>query len=261
MILAFPYYDPTGKYNESFQRQLPTLKSAFNSICLSVVPPTAKDNADFVRYLEEQGCLMFHNAANLLYGIHSREALRLALEHARPHESIFFGFEHRLLFALDTQWQDSFLRDIRTLQSNECVLFERSRAAWETHPTNFREIEQMVSRMCEFMCGQFIDLMPCAFIFSYSTASVILSQSISASTEVWGEWVLLAIKNKIPITRQKVDWLAWKDPYWEHVEPEKLKRMRESSQEETIKRIKMNVPTMLMLTEERFRHLEISTNT
>lgn len=258
MIVVFPYYDPTGKYNESFQRQLPILKSAFDSICLSVVPPTANDNADFVRYLEEQGCLMFHNAANTLYGMHSRGALRLALEHAGPQQSIFFGFEHRLLFALDTQWQDSFLRDIRTFQSCECVLFERSRAAWDTHPANSREIEQMVSRMFEFMHGQFIDLMPCAFIFSYSTASVILSQSISASTEVWGEWVLLAMKNRIPITRQAVDWLAWKDPYWEHIEPEKLKHIRETSQQETIKRIKMNVPTMLMLTEERFKDLRIS---
>lgn len=203
---------------------------------------------------------MVHNNANLQYGIHSREALRLALENAKPQESIFFGFENRILFALETQWQNSFLQDIRAHHDNDCVIFERSQTAWETHPTNFREIEQMVSRMCELMHGQFYDLMPCAYIFSYSTASTILNQSISASTEVWGEWLLLAIKNGILITRESVDWLAWKDPYWEHIEYEKLKQMREHSQEETIKRIKMNVPSMLMLTEERFQNLKIPNN-
>jgi hypothetical protein len=63
------------------------------------------------------------------------------------------------------------------------------------------------------------------------------------------------MKNHVPITRLAVEWLAWKDPYWEGVEPAELKRMRESSQAETTKRIKMNVPAMLLMTEERFREL------
>jgi hypothetical protein len=115
--------------------------------------------------------------------------------------------------------------------------------------------------MFEFLHGKFIELMPCAFIMSYPAASVILSQSVSASFDVWGEWVLLAMKNHIPITTQKVDWLAWKDPYWEHVEPDKLRYHRETSQEEVFKRINMNVPCMLMLTEERFTHLETPMST
>ncbi len=255
MLVTFPYYDPTAKYNESLRRQLPVLKSAFNSICLSIVPPTTKENGHFVRYLQEQGCLTFQNAPGTQHGAHSREALRLAVNRARVDESIYFGFADRILFALETNFRESFLRDLGSFQSQAYVLFERSEAAWETHPANFREIEEMVSRMFEFMHGQSIDLMPCGFVFSRATAELILSQSTSASTEVWGEWVLLALKNKIPITREKVDWLAWKDPYWEGIEPDKLKRSRDASQQETIKRIRMNVPAMLMLTEERFRDL------
>jgi hypothetical protein len=237
VILAFPYYDPGGKYNQAFQRQLAALKSSFDGICISVVPPTSRDNAAFVQYLEEQGCSVYSSAPNTLHGLHSREALRLALEHAQAQQSIFFGFLDRILFALETGWGTSFLQDLRTYQATKFVLFERSHAAWNTHPANFREIEQMVSRMFEFLHGQFIELMPCAFILSYPVASVILSQSVSASTDVWGEWVLLAMKNQIPITTQKVDWLAWKDPYWEHVEPDTLKHSRETGRDETIKRI------------------------
>jgi len=258
MILAFPYFDPIGKFNESFQRQLPTLKSAFDAVCLSIVPPTAQANSKFVHYLESQGCLLAHNAHDTQHGTHSREALRLA--GAQNPQSIFFGFQDRILFALETEWRESFLRDLDYFREKEFVLFERSQAAWDTHPANFREIEQMVSRMFEFLHGVFIELMPCAFIFSHRTARVILDQSISASTEVWGEWLLLAMQNKIPTVRQSVDWLAWKDPHWEHVTPAELKHIRETSPAETIKRINMNVPSMLMLTEERFRSLEVSAN-
>jgi hypothetical protein len=138
MILAMPYYDPSGKYNDSFRRLLPTLKAAFNSICLSVVPPTAEHNAAFVDYLEHEGCSLHSNAPGTLHGAHSRKALHLALEHTQPQESIFFGFVDRFLFAPGTEWRDCFLRDLDTWKSEGFVLFERSQTAWDTHPANVR---------------------------------------------------------------------------------------------------------------------------
>jgi hypothetical protein len=93
----------------------------------------------------------------------------------------------------------------------------------------------MISRVFELLSGRFIGLSPCGFIFSYATANTILDQSTSASYDVWGEWVLLAMKNNIPIRTQKADWLMWEHPYWEGVGPEKLKQSRERSREETIK--------------------------
>ena len=52
---------------------------------------------------------------------------------------------------------------------------------------------------------------------------------------------------------QEVNWLAWQTPYWEQAAPDRLKQEREASRAETIKRIKMNVPVALLLTEERFQ--------
>jgi hypothetical protein len=75
MILTFPYYDLSGKHNTAFQRQWETLQSTFDAICVSVIAPTGKDNAGFVRWLEEQGCSVFHNAPDTLIGEHSRVAL------------------------------------------------------------------------------------------------------------------------------------------------------------------------------------------
>ncbi len=255
MILTFLYYDPGGKYNRVFQRQLATMKSAFEKICVSIAPPTSQDNADFVRYLEEQSCVVFDNAPGTPIGEHSHNALRLAVEQAGAQEPIFFGFLDRILFALETDWRTSFLQDIENHRTANCTIFERSQLAWNTHPSNYREIEQMVSRTFELIHGEFVELNPCAFIMSHAAANTISGQSTTRSFAVWGEWVLLAIKNDLPITRKKVDWLSWEHPYWNQVEPELLKREWETNPAETIKRIETNTPVMLLLTEERFKKL------
>jgi hypothetical protein len=251
MILTLPYYDPSGRYNRAFQHQLDALKSAFDAICVSVAPPTGADNAGFVRYLEAQGCVVFDNPAGATIGDQSREALRLALGYTD--QPIFFGFLDRILFALETEWRWQFLQDLKVYQTAAFLVFERSQAAWDTHPANYREIEQMVSRMFELLSGRSVELMPCALLLSHDVASTILNQSTSSAHEVWAEWTLLAMKNGIPITTQKVDWLAWEHPYWEDVDSDEFKRCRESSPDEVIKRIKMNMPAALVLTEERFR--------
>lgn len=253
MILTFPYYDPDGRYNRAFKRQLAALQSAFDTICVSVASPTGENNADFVRYLEAQGCAVFDNPAGATIGDQSREALRLAQQHTdRP---IFFGFLDRILFALETEWRRLFLQDLKVYQTAEFLVFERSQVAWDTHPSNYREIELMVSRMFELLCGRSIELMLCALLLSRDAASTILDQSISPSCEVWAEWTLLAMSNGIPVTTRKVDWLAWEQPYWDGVDPDELKHDRENSPDEVVKRIKMNAPAALMLSEKRFRAL------
>jgi hypothetical protein len=103
MILTFLYYDPSGKHNTAFQRQWEMLRSTFDAVCVSVVAPTAEHNAEFVSWLEEQGCIAFHNAPHTPIGEHSRAALRLATEQAACQQPILFGFLDRILFALETQ--------------------------------------------------------------------------------------------------------------------------------------------------------------
>jgi len=107
---------------------------------------------------------VFHNAPETPIGDHSREALSLALERAHARQPIFFGFLDRILFALEIEWRTSFLQDLKTHHGYECTIFERSQAAWEAHPSNYREIEQMVSRTFELLHGRFIELNPCALI-------------------------------------------------------------------------------------------------
>lgn len=252
MFLTLPYFDPSGKFNLYLRRQLPALLSHFERICLSVIPPTAELNSGFIDFLRSEGVLLAFPEGGTLHGEHSRAALKLAVENSAGQDRIFFGFLDRVLFALETRHRDAFLSDLKRFSSEQFVIFERSEAAWKTHPENNMQIEQMVSRICELMCGEPLDLEPCALLFSREAGRLILNHSSARTTEVWGEWILLAKLNHIPLTRVEVDWLSWKDPHFLDIDDAQLKRKRETSPEETIKRIQMNVPCMMMLTESRF---------
>jgi len=257
MILAFPYHDPEGRCNSALQRQLGTLWAFFDAICIGATPWTVAGNTRFVAELKKQGCLVYENGPDSAIGDHSRTALQYALDQAQGRRPIFFGFLDRFLFALETEHRVSFLQDLDRYQAVACMAFERSPRAWNTHPANYAEIERMHSRMGELLYGSYMELSPCALILSPSTAEILLRSSTADSWAVWAEWLLLAARNRIPITVKRVDWLAWEDPYWEQADADTLKNAQENDHREVVKRIQLNAPIALLMAEPRFRDLII----
>jgi len=255
VILTLPYYDPTGQLNASLRRQLATLQAAFTALCFNVVADTAECNGEAIGELAAQGCAVHKCPPGASIGDQSRAALRLALTRPATDGSIFFGFLNRVLFALETEHRAVFLHDLSTAPAHDLLLYERSPAAWDTHPKNYREIEGMASRMFEVLSGRRLELMPCALLLSRDAAAAVLAESTNASHAVWAEWLLLAMKAGIPITTRGVDWLAWQVAHWEGGDADLLRRAREHSRDEFVKRVRMNVPVMLLLTEERFASL------
>jgi hypothetical protein len=255
MILTVPYHDPDGRFNAVFEQRLDDLYAAFEGICLSITPQTEASNGDFVHYLQERGCRIMSHPSGSTIGDHLRGAMRLAVRYAHDGQAILYGFLDRLLFALDTEWRDPCLQDLRTYQDRACVIFDRSPSAWDSHPANYREMEEMVSRAGEWLYGEYLELGLCALLLSRASADVIAQQSVSPLVAALGEWILIAMANDIPITTVKVDWLAWEDPFWEGIAPHVLKEQREHSPQETRKRITMMSPFMLLMTEERFQDL------
>lgn len=255
MILTFPYHDPTGKYNEIFQKNFDTLKKLFNRVCLSATPLTSENNLNFVNILQKEGFIVYQNNKESNIGDHFRNALKIAIDYSAGDEGIFFVFIDRILFALESNWREKFLRDLEKKDKENFLIFERSDLAWNTHPQNYKSIENMISNLFQMLWGKYLELNPCAIIINPNVAKKILSQSVNKTWAVWGEWILLIINNKVLIKTQKVDWLSWEDPFWEEINSEELKTEREKSEEETIKRIKSNLPFLSLLTEERFLNL------
>ena len=158
MILVFPHHDPKGLYNETFRAQLHTLQREFDAVCMSVTAATLENNAKFLRFLKDKGCIVHTSSPDASLGTQARAALQLALDQMTSTGCIFFGFIDRILFALATDFRDRFISDLGTYRRHECVVFERSETAWKTHPSNYREVEQMVSKVFQLLWHKDLEL-------------------------------------------------------------------------------------------------------
>jgi hypothetical protein len=260
MILAFPYHDPEGTCNAALRRHLDRLLSFFDAICLGATPPTLSHNAAFLAELRAAGCLIAENDPQTSIGDHSRSALRLAVRSAEPAPAgppIAFLFLDRFLFALETAHEEPFLADLARYRGQACLVFERTPAAWATHPSNYKEVEGMTTRLGELLYGSRVDWCPCALILSADIARDIVQQSNNSTYAVWAEWLLLSAKQGATIAATEVDWLAWETPFWDHADGESLKRAREDDPLEIVKRIQMHAPIALLMAEPRFRELAV----
>ncbi len=252
-ILAFPYHDPDGKYNDLFKKTLPELKQIFSKIYISATPMTISKNKAFVSILEKSGCIVYKNNKNANIGDHYRNALRIA-SNSKNCNKIFFGFIDRILFILNTGLKNQFIKDI-TKDSGNLTLYERTEKAWKTYPKNYKKIEQMVNKLGKILFGREIELATCGFIISSDLAKNVLNKSVSNYYDICTEWILLAHLYSIKIKTKKVDWLAWEDPFIEDVNSDKLKILWENDQEKNKKRIEMNTPFINILLEKRFNTL------
>lgn len=251
MIFAFPYHDPEGQYNKVFKNNLGLLKEIFSKIVVSVSPKTAKLNGSFVEYLKTNGLLVANNSEKSVVGDHFRGALKIALDGSS--EDIFYGFIDRVLFILESPKKQFFINDLKKCSKFDMVIFERSNKAWESHPKNYRQMEDIVSRVGKLVIGKYVELNPCAMVFNSKTAQILLDNSICELWEVLGEWVLISLREKLNNKFCYVDWLEWEDPFWENTDPIKLKLLKEKNSEETLKRIKSNLPFLNLFTQERFK--------
>ena len=141
------------------------------------------------------------------------------------------------------------------------MVFERTPAAWATHPANYKEVEGMTSRLGELLFGSTVDWCACALIFGADVSRAIVKSSNNHSYAVWAEWLLLAAQQGATIASTEVDWLAWEDPFWEQVDGESLRRVQESDPQQVVKRIHMHAPVALLMAEPRFRDITVRTQT
>ena len=60
----------------------------------------------------------------------------------------FDGAIDRIAFALQSSHQAGFIQDIQQVMPEDTpLIFQRSEAAWATHPSNYHQLEQMVMQV------------------------------------------------------------------------------------------------------------------
>jgi hypothetical protein len=183
--------------------------------------------------------------SNALIGEQLLALYARAASSCAPHQVLHLCYPDRVAFALHGEYKQQFLADLQAVTDEDTpLLFQRSEAAWNTHPRNYREIEHMAVQVGELLYGKSLDFAWCHLALQAGQLLDILPHITQRDLSIVGE---VAIRLRDKIQTRDVDWLAWEDPFIYACDPARLKEEREASIEETHKRLSYVVPILRLL--------------
>lgn len=250
-IIVMPMHDPDGLMLLHLQIIMPKLKAIFAYAVVSVTPITRTKQPETVGYLKADS---FFNLIELRPAQLVGEEFLLLYRHAAalcpPDTILHLCFIDRVAFALQSHFCERFITDLQAIKPKHTPLvFQRSPAAWQTHPSNYYELEQMVTRTGELLFQQSLDFAWCHLALQARQLQAVLPLIHKSDLSMMAELVL-SLKDKIQA--QIVEWLAWEGPFIYGCDAQQLKQEREQSVAETRKRLAYVIP-MLQLLEETTR--------
>jgi hypothetical protein len=246
--IVFPFHDTDGLMFSHLETITPQLKEIFAQAFVSISLLTQQVQMERINQLEADEFFRLNfNEPNTMIGDHFLAVYRNAVTHCSPEQVLHLCTIDRVAFALQSEHQDQFIQDIQAA-SNEPVpvLFQRSQAAWETHPRNYREIEHLAIRTGKILFNQSLDFVWCHLVIQAQQLGKILPHLKHHDLSVVAEMVLL-LKDKMKT--KDVDWLAWEDPFIFSREPDEMKREWENSRQESRKRLGYTIPILQLLLE------------
>lgn len=145
--LAFPYHDPSGAMLPRLSAILPDLKAHFGRAWVCP-PPDTRRNLVVMDYLEADDFFSIIPLDHPLPvgKLFTHLYLNAALA-AEPDEILHLAYVDRLSFALEGDHREQFLADVDSLTLEDVpLIFQRSAAAWATHPQNYARLEGFVTQ-------------------------------------------------------------------------------------------------------------------
>ncbi len=124
------------------------------------------------------------------------------------------------------------------------LCYIESQAAWQTHPRNYQEIEPMVTLAGQWLFGVALDFAWCHLALQAQQLAAVMPHVRRKDISMVAE-MLLPLRHRA--RTREVDWLAWEDPFVYACDAEQLKRERESSPQETHKRLAYVIPMLELL--------------
>ena len=253
--IAFPIHDPDLRMFPHLQAILPDLKVLFR--LAYVCPPLdTRQNAALMDWLTDDDFFtVFPMDRPTQVGEHFNHLYRNAARMADPDEIIHLAYLDRLSFILQGSHREQFLKDVSSLRSEQTpLIFQRSAAAWRTHPSNYYEIESFVTTIGKILFGRSLDYAWCHLVIQASRLNEIMprvrNRDLSMVTEM-----ILSLQSDVK-TRD-VDWLAWEDPFVLSRDPEDLRQERENDPAETQKRLAYTMPMVETLLHYALKRKEL----
>lgn len=246
-VAVMPVHDPDGLVLPHLRAVAPPLRQVFREVLLGITQPTRDAQAGHVRWLEQEGFFQTRRTPVDVPIGHQFLSLYDEAVECYPGRVVHLCFPDRVVFALQTVHRDAFIADMQAVKEKDApLLFQRSNAAWQTHPQNYREIEQMAIRVGEFALGRALELTWCHLVVQARQLRAVLPRVRNADLSMLAE-IVLHLKEQIH-TRD-VDWLAWEDPFIHSRDAEQLRSEREESPEEAPKRLAYVIPVLQLLAE------------
>ncbi len=228
------------------QTILPDLKNHFDHAYVSTPPASFELLQQNNLILADSFFTVFPVAENKLVGEHFAHLYQRAAETAHPDQSLHLCYPDRVTFALEGEHRASFLADVDSLTDNDLpLIFQRSQAAWETHPQNYRELEGIVTSVGKNLFGLELDYGWCHIVVRAGQLREIMPFVKNPDLSMVAEMIYYLQDN---IHTRDVDWLAWEDPFIFERDATELKHERENSLVETNKRLKYVLPMLETLT-------------
>lgn len=245
--LVMPLYDPEGLVLPRLEAVTPALKELFAQVFLGVDPVTCRAQGQRIAALEQDP---FFEVVDTISGVGHQffTVYRAAAVSCRPERVLHLCSVDRVVFALSTEHRQPFIDDVRRASSNghSPLIFQRSPAAWASHPDNYWRLEHMVTEAGEMLFGRSLDFAWCHLVVRAGVLASILPRLQARDLSLVAELVLLLLD---VVETEEVDWLAWEDPFILGRDPQLLRKEREESVVEVRKRLGYVVP-MLRLLEE-----------
>lgn len=246
--IVLPFHDTDGLMFSHLESIRPQLKMLFERAFISISPLTVQTQTERISQLQEDKFFVLNfNQPDTLPGDHFLAAYQNAATACPPTQILHLCTVDRVIFALQSNYKDQFIADLRTANSGAGpLLFQRSATAWKTHPQNYREIEGIATKIGELLFGKSLDFVWCHLVIRAQQLKGILPQIKNHDLSILAEIVLM-LKDKLTI--KDADWLSWEDPFIFGRDPDRLKQKREKDHRENRKRLAYLMPVMQLLLE------------
>jgi len=244
-ILVTPFHDPGGSFFRHLVAIEPGLKRAFSNAVLGLTPATIRAGPAALDLLRADPFYVLFPSAEAPVGQQWSDLYRHAVSISQPEQVLDLCFLDRLAFILQTGYREVFLQDILGLDpACPALLFCRSERAWNSHPPNYRQIEQFAVRAGQLLFGQKLDYTWCHLRVRSARLDEVLKQVHQPDFSMQAE-IVLGLMDSLQV--KEVDWLEWEDPFLLGQDGNALRCERENSRLEAEKRLAYILPVLQIL--------------
>lgn len=247
-VIVIPIHDPDGLMFPQLEAIVPQLKELFAKAFISVTPKTCETQSKYISRLKTDAFFKVTFPQNSVsVGDDFLALYTHTVASCHPNSILHLCFIDRVAFALQSQYREQFIADIQSLKEEQTpLIFQRSKVAWKTHPRNYLELEQIVTKVGELLFRRSLDFAWCHLAIQAHQLQTVLPYIRRRDISMEAEIVLM-LKDKIQT--KDVDWLSWEDPFIYSRNPQQLKKEREQSVTETHKRLAYVIPMLQLLDE------------